>query len=167
MNKMAKTIIGILVGIIVVLVIVIVILATRNNGVDEDIYQNSNETRDMVGIYYSSNNSSTLKLKDDMTCEYYGFSRYGCKWSVSGKEITILLNQYHVDFDESADKSLGSIGDGFESKEVCEQALEEYTKQYGLVNPRCYDDERYKHIVNVSIIDSGLLIGNKIYNKIG
>lgn len=172
MNKLAKTIIGVLVGIIVILIVIIILQASSKNKCKDNITDNSNtsdEVKQLVGIYsYTSTNNrtGTIILNEDMTCSYSAPSKYECKWGLSDnkKEITILLNQYIIAFD-SSDK-IGEIHDGSDNISTCEEKLKKYTEQYDLVNPRC-EYTNNTQPAKATIINGGFILNSLTYYKVG
>ena len=181
MNKLAKTIIGILVGIIVVLLIIIVTTTSKNKCKNDELYNTntSDEIKQLLGVYHYTNPSNarqnlTLILNEDMTCKYY--EKDECKWTLSDdkKEISIHLATYRIAFDkgerinaEGELSNLGGISDDSATKEECESKLLKYGQEYNLTNPRCeYVTEGFAK-PTATIINGGLLINNNIYNKIG
>ena len=171
MNKLAKTIIGVLVGIIVVLIVVIIILTTNKNKEDVDISNNTNndEIKQLVGVYLYTNATNDrankkIQLNEDMTCMYlYDYNE--CKWSISDKTITFEIARYKIDFDSDS-SGIGGINDFSSTEDICKEKIVKYTEKYKLVNPRCIYDKD-SNPIKATIVNSGLLIGNVMYYKIG
>ena len=176
MNKLAKTIIGVLAGIIIILIVVIIILATSKNNENKDISNDTNndEIKQLAGVYThtTTNNSvATIILNDDMTCRVD--DRNECKWTLSEdkKEIIITQATYQIAFDKCSfkdeDGGLSSIGDSSATKEECEKKLNEYKEKYIMVNPRCEYDTNIQPR-KATIINGGFIINNKLtYYKVG
>lgn len=176
MNKLAKTIIGVLVGVIVILLIVIILLASSKNKCKDDISDNTNtndEIKQLVGVYsYTSqqNKSYTITLNEDMTCIYD--KRNECKWGLSEDKREIIINQatYKIAFDKCSfrdeEGGLSSIGDNSATKEECENKLQKYKEQYIMVNPRCEYDNTSFTTLKATIINSGFILNTLTYYKV-
>ncbi len=176
MNKLAKTIIGILVGIIVILLIVIVLISSSKNKCKDDISDNTNnndEIKQLVGVYtYTTTNNRvvTIILNEDMTCEKN--DRFECKWTLSDnkKEIVITQTTYQIVFDKcdfkDRDGGLSSISDNSATKEECEKKLTEYKDKYIMTNPRCEYDTSIQPL-KATIINSGFILNNQTYYRVG
>ena len=86
MNKLAKTIIGVLVGIIVILIVVIILLASHKSNENTDTTDNNNnydEIKELIGVYLYTNTTNNgdnrkIELNKDMTC-YLRYDFNECK----------------------------------------------------------------------------------------
>lgn len=166
MNKQAKIIITIL-SIIIVILLCIIIKQSNNSNSNSDTkpQANNEEVKKLIGIYHNSNwndNEVTLELKDDMTCKYPQTTR-ACKWELKDNSVMLYLDAYKIVVDNKDDKNATYYKDPISTLELCEDTIKAY-KNFNLVNPRC---EETKEENEAKIINSGLLLGNKIFNKIG
>lgn len=167
MNKQAKVIIGVLSVIIIILLGIIVNQNNKyNNNSDNQNNQQANneEVKRLIGIYHNNNwnkNEVSLELKSDMTCKYPQTNR-GCKWELKDKAVILKLDAYKIVIDNANDSNAMYWKDTIYSLEVCESMIKESTKD--LVNPRC---EPTTEDHEAKIINSGLLLHDAIFNKIG
>ena len=178
MNKLSKIIIGIMSGVIVILIGVIVMLLvklnTSNNTSNINNNINNQAVKNASGIYYSENyrnyRNSTLKLNEDMTCEYPN-DNVNCEWSISNDDITLTLTRYlivddavYTDdyyYNRYGAREYKKLGIGV-SKQNCEEQIKNTSEE--LINARCElastKDEK------ITLVNGGVLFNNHKFNKI-
>ncbi len=164
MNKQAKVIIGVLSVIIIILLGIIIKQSNNNNSNSDKPQVNNEEVKKLIGIYHNNNwnnNEVSLELKSDMTCKYPQTNR-GCKWELKDNSVILHLDAYKIVIDNANDSNALYWKDTIYSLELCESMIKESTKE--LINPRC---EETTDDYEAKIINSGLLLSNKIFNKIG
>ncbi len=166
MNKNSKKLIRIITFITASLVAVILVA----NYLIKNEKENSNKRKitKMVGIYSNynwNNHEATFILNEDMTCKYPN-SLQECTWELTNDKILLTFYGYEIQSD-NADENITKML-RFDSKEICESSLLDYTgivKEYNLVNPHCehyIGDEK----TELKIVDNGILIHNHVFNKI-
>lgn len=173
MSKISKVIIIIMSFIILCLLTsnIILIIKINNKTIESPI---NNDIQRAIGIYHSQDyrnyRDSTLKLNDDMTCEYPN-ENVDCTWSISNDEISITKTKYLITddtkyTDEYYYKNNGtkeykklSIGT---SKVTCEEQIKR--EQDELKNARC--EKGYTNNEILTLVNGGVLINNHIFNKI-
>ena len=177
MNKLAKTIIGVLAGIIVILIVVIILLASHKSNENTDTTDNNNnydEIKELIGVYLYTNTTNNrdnrkIELNKDMTC-YFRYDFNECKWTKTDNTINFHLARYKIVYDSGTFKNsndiIANINDPSNTKEICEEKIQKYNNMYNLVNPRC-EYEQDKTPIKATIVNNGLLIDTTMYNKIG
>ena len=156
MNKKQMYIIS---SVIIVLVILILILITIIVKISRD--DNKLKTKG-IGVYHNNNwnsNEATLILNDDMTCKYPS-SSHDCKWALSDKQIIITLTYYSIISDNKELPTLGS----YNSKEKCKEDIKKYEGVYNLTNPDC---EGVKDTHKAILEESGVILHEHLFNKVG
>lgn len=156
MNKKQKYIIGSVISVLIILILILITIIVKTS---ED--NNKAEIKG-IGVYHNNNwngNEATLMFNDDMTCKYPS-SNHECKWIISDKQITITLTYYAIISDNKEFPALGS----YNTKEKCEEDIKKYEGVYNLVNPDC---EGIKNIHDAILGESGVILHEHLFNKVG
>ena len=145
-----RVIISIIICLLIISNIVLVlILFVKNNN-------------NAVGIYHNShwnNQEAVLQLNGDSTCKYPN-SNHICKWTISDKNIIIELSYYEI-VDVYDNQYYGNM---YNTLEKCKKNMKKLKDIYDFKNPIC---KLNKNTYEATLTDSGIILYEKLFNKIG
>lgn len=140
-----------------VLYVIIIILVLTNCVSLFFLLKNGNNTSNVIGVYHaddwtSSDKHVSLILNEDKTCEYIYPLQFNCKWESDENEVILSLDSYQL-----VNVNDIYMGD-FSTLESCNNAKS--------INEEGVKCKFHAHTTTAIIVDNGLMLNNKILDKV-
>lgn len=157
---MKKNIIIAVETLIIVILVVLLLNNRTTTGTKETPKEDPNKA--VIGIYHNAQDKQTIRLEENNKCMYIEDHLF-CSYSVENDIIKIHTTYFIVEADNMEKLTLVKA---YKTMDECNEDLTKEKAYKDLINIRCKEQDLAKQDHEARIVNNGLLVNNKVFNKI-